>query len=60
MSSISPEPGPFPLDRTSYNSLRQRVLRSDGWRASRAGRCRIWKSIINSFGAIQVKTQSKT
>jgi 5-methylcytosine-specific restriction endonuclease McrA len=37
MSSISPKPTSLRLDPTSYESLRQQVLRRDGWRCQSCG-----------------------
>ena len=37
MSSIGPKPVRFRLDAVAYESLRQRVLRRDGWRCQSCG-----------------------
>ena len=37
MSSIGPKPRRLRLDPTSYESLRQKVLRRDGWRCQLCG-----------------------
>jgi len=37
MSSMSPDPPSFRLDPDSYESLRQQVLRRDGWRCQSCG-----------------------
>ena len=37
MSSIGPKPGRLRRDPTSYESLRQQVLRRDGWRCQLCG-----------------------
>ena len=37
MSAIGPKPVPLRLDPPSYESLRQRVLRRDGWRCQSCG-----------------------
>jgi 5-methylcytosine-specific restriction endonuclease McrA len=37
MSSIGPKPMPFRLDPVSYETLRQQVLRRDGWRCQSCG-----------------------
>jgi 5-methylcytosine-specific restriction endonuclease McrA len=37
MSSTSPEPPRLRLDPESYEALRQRVLRRDGWRCQLCG-----------------------
>ena len=37
MSPTQPEPGPLRLDPVSYETLRQRVLRRDGWRCQSCG-----------------------
>lgn len=37
MSPIGPEPAPLRLDPVSYESLRQQVLRRDGWRCQSCG-----------------------
>lgn len=37
MSSIGPKPRRLRLDPTSYESLRQQVLRRDGWRCQSCG-----------------------
>jgi len=37
MSSIGPKPGRLRLDPVSYESLRQDVLRRDGWRCQSCG-----------------------
>jgi 5-methylcytosine-specific restriction endonuclease McrA len=38
MSSIGPKPARLRLDPVSYESLRQDVLRRDGWRCEACGR----------------------
>jgi 5-methylcytosine-specific restriction endonuclease McrA len=37
MSPTQPEPGPLRLDPVSYETLRQLVLRRDGWRCQSCG-----------------------
>jgi ATP-dependent DNA helicase RecQ len=37
MSSTGPKPVQLRLDPTSYDSLRQQVLRRDGWRCQSCG-----------------------
>ncbi len=37
MSSIGPKPAPLRLDPVSYETLRQQVLRRDGWRCQSCG-----------------------
>jgi ATP-dependent DNA helicase RecQ len=37
MSSARPRPAPFRLDPVSYETLRQQVLRRDGWRCQSCG-----------------------
>ena len=37
MSPTRPEPGPLRLDPLSYETLRQEVLRRDGWRCQSCG-----------------------
>ena len=37
MSPTQPKPGPLQLDPVSYETLRQRVLRRDGWRCQSCG-----------------------
>jgi len=37
MSPTRPEPGPLRLDPVSYETLRQQVLRRDGWRCQSCG-----------------------
>ena len=37
MSSLRPKPVPMRLDPESYESLRQQVLRRDGWRCQSCG-----------------------
>jgi len=37
MSSIAPKPDRLRLDAASYESLRQKVLRRDGWRCQLCG-----------------------
>ena len=37
MSPTQPEPGPLRLDPVSYETLRQQVLRRDGWRCQSCG-----------------------
>jgi 5-methylcytosine-specific restriction endonuclease McrA len=37
MSSIGPKPAPLRLDPVSYETLRQQVLRRDGWRCQLCG-----------------------
>ena len=37
MSSISPKPVRLRLDAVAYESLRQQVLRRDGWRCQSCG-----------------------
>ncbi len=37
MSSIGPKPAPSRLDPVSYETLRQQVLRRDGWRCQLCG-----------------------
>ena len=37
MSPIRPEPGRLRLDPVSYETLRQQVLRRDGWRCQSCG-----------------------
>jgi 5-methylcytosine-specific restriction endonuclease McrA len=37
MSSIDAKPVPLPLDPVAYETLRQQVLRRDGWRCQRCG-----------------------
>jgi 5-methylcytosine-specific restriction endonuclease McrA len=38
MSSIGPKPTPLRLDPVSYETLRQQVLRRDGWTCQSCGR----------------------
>jgi 5-methylcytosine-specific restriction endonuclease McrA len=37
MSSIGPKPPPLRLDPVSYETLRQQILRRDGWRCQSCG-----------------------
>lgn len=37
MSTIGPKPAPLRLDSVSYETLRQQVLRRDGWRCQSCG-----------------------
>jgi len=37
VSPTQPKPGPLQLDPVSYETLRQRVLRRDGWRCQSCG-----------------------
>ena len=44
MSSLTSRFPPLRLDPVSYESLRQQVLRRDGWRCQSCGTMSNWKS----------------
>jgi hypothetical protein len=58
MSSTGPKPVQLRLDPTSYDSLRQQVLRLDGWRCQSCGTMSNLEVHIRNFAAMRAKIPS--
>jgi hypothetical protein len=56
---IRPQAARLRLDPLSYESLRQQILRRDGWRCQLA-RCRILRCTTGSSAAIREPTPRRT